>query len=415
MTTRTLLVLAGGLYQLPLIFAAKRRGLRVVLFDRDPEAPGFAHADLGELVDIADPDAVVTAAMRVAPSAVTSIVSEASVRTAAAAAAALGLPGIGLETAAMCTDKFLMRTCFERAGLPCPRFAVVDRVEEALRLVPEIGFPLVVKPVDSSGSRGVRRVDAIEGLDMAVDLALSGSRQRRAILESFLDGTECTVETFTVDGQTQVLGMSDKVHVPFPHCVSISLTYPPFFDQPTRQAIAEAAVQAINAVGLRNGPGHVEVIVTESGPVVVELAARGGGYQIFSDILLGLSGVDPVEAVIDLALGLVPQVTPTRARAAVLRFFNPPLTGVLRDVAGVADARRLEDVFDVVVAAQIGQPLGQITRDGERPGYIITMAETRERALAAADRAERTVIFTIEPEPQAVGRVGDPGRPGGGA
>jgi biotin carboxylase len=398
MIPETMLVLAGGRFQMPLITAAQRRGLRVVLFDGSPDAEGFAHADAGEVVDIADPVAVVAAATRIRPDAVAAIVSEVSVTSVAAVAAALGLPGIPVETAALCTDKFLMRSCFERAGLPCPRFAVVAGLAEAMAAMPAVGLPLVVKPVDSSGSRGVRRVDAVEELAAAVDLALSNSRQGRAIIESFLDGTECTVETFTVEGRTVVLGMSDKVHLPFPHCVSISLTYPPIFDEPTCRSIADAAARAIDATGLQNGPGHVEVILTESGPVVVEVAARGGGYRIFSDILPAISGVDPVDAVIDLAMGRVPNVTPTRARAAVLRFFNPRMTGTVQRIDGVEEARRLADVHDVVVEVEVGKRVGGITRDGERPGYIISVADTRERALLAADRAEQIVRFTIDAE-----------------
>ncbi|HXG54324.1 MAG TPA: ATP-grasp domain-containing protein [Vicinamibacterales bacterium] len=402
MSRQTLLVLAGGLFQIPLIDAAKRRGLRVVLFDGSADAPGFSRADEGDVVDIADPVASVAAARRVRPDGLASIVNEASVRTTAAIAEALGLPGLDPAVAARCTDKGLMRTCFARAGLPVPRFAVVAHADEASRASGRIGFPMVVKPVDSSGSRGVRRVDAPGDLAAAVDLALSNSRQQQAILESFLEGTECTVETFTVGGRTHVLGMSDKVHLPFPHCVSISLTYPPFFDEGTRGAIGGAAIAAIDATGMRNGPGHVEVIVTPAGPVVVEVAARGGGYGIFSEILLAISGIDPVDAVIDLALGRVPDVQPTTARAAVLRFFNPPVTGILRQLDGVDEARRIPGVSRVVVEAKVGEPLRGITRDGERPGYVITVADTREDALASANRAEAAVRFTIDPEPSQV-------------
>ena len=395
---RTLLVLAGGPFQLPIIHAAKRRGLRVVLFDGSADAVGFAHADDGAVVDIADPVAAVEAARRVDPDGVAAIVNEVSVTTTAAIAAALGLPGLDPETAANCTDKFRMRQCFERAGLPVPRYEAVATLDEATAAVARIGFPMVVKPVDSSGSRGVRRVESLAELAPALELALSNSRQRRAILESFLDGTECTVETFTVDGVTHVLGMSDKVHLPFPHCVSISLHYPPFFEQSTQMAIAAAAAAAIDATGMRNGPGHVEVIVTSGGPVVVEVAARGGGYRIFSDILVRISGVDPVEGVIDLAMGQAPDATPTCRRAAVLRFFNPQTTGILREVSGLDEARRIPNVLDIVVEAQVGKPLGGITRDGERPGYIITIADTRAEAVAAADLAEETVRFTIDPD-----------------
>lgn len=396
MKPRPFLVLAGGTYQLPLIHAVKRRGMPVVLFDGSDQAPGFRFADEGMVVDIADPDAVVEAARRVDPAAIAAIVSEVSVRSVAAAASALGLPGISPETADACTDKLVMRTRFAAAGLPCPPFVGVARGEDPLGPAESIGFPLVIKPVDSSGSRGVRRVETLAEVVEAVELAWAQSRQRRAILEGFMDGVECTVETFTVNGQTEILGVSDKVRLPFPNCVSINLTYPPYFDAATRTAVGNAAIAALQAAGLENGPGHTEVMLTADGPVIVEIAARGGGYRIFSDILPALSGVDPVEAVIDQALGQTPVVTPTRSRAAVLRFFNPSTTGLLRAITGLDEAKRHDGVLDVVVEAGIGAMLRGITRDGERPGYIIAVADDRAAAVAAADRAEQTVAFHLD-------------------
>jgi len=399
MTIAPLLILAGGTYQLPLIHAAQRRGLPTALLDGDASAPGFRHADSGEVVDIADARAVISAARRIKPRGIASIVNEVSVTSVAAAADALGLPGIGIDVATACTDKFVMRTRFKRAGMRCPDFAAVATGSSAARTAADIGYPVVVKPVDSSGSRGVRRVDGPEEIEPAVTAALSESRKRQAIVEGFLDGTEFTVETLTFDGRTEVLGISEKTRLPFPHCVSISLTYFPFQGMPFAEGIADAAKRAIAAAGLRNGPGHVEVMQTSDGPVVIELAARGGGYRIFSDILPAISGVDAVEAVIDQALGLPPRIKPAFRRGAVLRFFNPPASGILRSVAGLREAIDVEGVLDVVIEAELGKPYRGITRDGERPGYIITVADTREGAVSAADNAERKVVFTIEPEP----------------
>jgi len=389
-------VLGGGVYQLPLILAARRRGLDVLLFDGSADALGFQHATRGAVVDIADPVAVTEAAREAGAIGIAYIVTEVAVRSAAEACATLGLPSITPDVARRCTDKQAMRECFAAAGLPVPRFRAVSSTSEAMAGARELGFPLVVKPVDSSGSRGVRRCESMDELASAVDAALASSRSRRAILESFLDGPEYTVETYTVNGRTEILGVSDKDRLPFPHLVSINLTYGPFADDRLRTAIGAAAVRAIEATGLETGPGHTEVMATPDGPVVVEVACRGGGYRIFNDILPRISGVDPVEAVIDHALGRTPTATPTVRRAGVLRFFNPPERGRLVSVEGVDAARKMPNVLDVVIEATIGKPFHGITRDGERPGYIISIADTRADAVAAADRAERAVTFTID-------------------
>jgi biotin carboxylase len=393
------LILAGGLYQLPLIHAARRRGYQVALFDADPDSPGFKFAEFPEVVDISDADAVILAARRLAPSGIASIVNEVAVKTTAITAATLGIPGIGIEAAEACTDKFIMRNRFKQSGIPTPRFGVITRIGDATNVANSIGFPVVVKPVDNSGSRGVRRVEGIYDLEAAVELAMSHSRKRRVIIEEFLEGTEYTVETFTVNDHTEILGLSEKTRVPFPHCVSINLTYTPIATVTKGTDIVSAAKQAVDALGLHNGPAHIEVMLTKSGPFVVEVAARGGGYRIFSEILPSISGIDPIEAVIDQAIGLVPSIRPLYQKAAVLRFLNPQMTGIIQSVSGVAEARQVANVLDVVIEATPGKLFRGITRDGERPGYIITTADSPEKAILAADQAEQKVIFNIKSDP----------------
>jgi biotin carboxylase len=395
-TSHPVLIIAGGVYQLPLIEACRQRGLPTVVLDGSNTAPGLALADEGLTVDLVDHDAVIRVAREVKPCAVAAIVSEVAVTTVSAVANALGLPGLDRKVAEACTDKYVMRRCFETHHLPVPPFMKATSVKEARNAAASIGYPLIVKPVDSSGSRGVQRVDRPEGLDGAVQFALSQSHKGMTIIEGFLDGVECTVETFSSNGETEILGISEKVHVPFPYCVSIDLTYPPSFPPEICAQIAAAARAAVAAVGLQSGPGHIEVMLTRHGPVVIELAARGGGYRIFSDILFALSGVDPVSCVLDQALGNEPTFRPTRSRAAVLRFFNPPVRGVLRAVCGVEHAKRADGILDVVIEATIGKPYRGITRDGERPGYLISTADTREEAVRQADAAERLVEFQMD-------------------
>lgn len=397
MTTRPVLLLAGGVYQLPLIHACKRRGLSTVVFDGSPDAPGLTVADRGEVVDISDADAVIRAARAVSPMAVASITSEVTVRTTAAAAAALGLPGLPLAVAEAATDKVIMRQRFQAAGMPVPSFAQARSRDEASAAAARIGYPVIVKPVDSSGSRGVRRVESAHDLGSACELAIANSKSRTMIVEEFIDGLECTVETFSYRGETAVLGTSDKKHLPFPVCVSVDLTYPPALSAETRVAVEHAAMRAVKAIGLESGPGHIEVMVTDRGPVVIEIAARGGGYRIFSEILPLISGVDPVECVLDLALGQPPAFRPTRHEAAVLRFFTPQGQGVLADVRGVEPARRGEGIVDVVIESPIGTPYAGITRDGERPGYLIAIGPDRPTVLKRADAAEALVSFDFAP------------------
>jgi hypothetical protein len=129
---------------------------------------------------------------------------------------------------------------------------------------------------------------------------------------------------------------------------------------------------------------------------VVEIAARGGGFRIFPEILKEISGVDVIDLVIDQSLGIPCAINPTKEKAAVLRFLNPEARGIVLGVSGIELAKKIPSVKDVVLEETvIGSIYSGINKDGDRPGYILTVAETIEDALKAADSAEKSIIFDI--------------------
>ena len=393
---KTFLVLAGGTYQLPLIRSLKKRGIHVTLFDGSEVAPGFLESDEGQVLDISDPALVLEAAKELNIIGLASIVNEATVVSVAFSATHFKMPSISEETAHKCTNKILMRESFLNSKMLIPVFFEADSMHGVRRSLDKIGFPAIIKPVDSSGSRGVMRIDDLSFIESAAKFAMSESRLGYVIVESFLDGPEFTVETFSENGEIVVLGFSQKKRVDFPACVSIELQYFPYRQHPFGVQIVSAAIQAIHSVGLSRGPAHIEVILTSKGPVVVEIAARGGGFRIFPEILKEISGVDVIDLVIDQSLGIPCVINPTKEKAAVLRFLNPEARGIVLGVSGIELAKKIPSVKDVVLEETvIGSIYNGINKDGDRPGYILAVAETIEDALKAADSAEKSIIFDI--------------------
>ena len=370
-------------------------GHRVIAVDGDVQAPGLALADASRAVDVKDVAGCLAVAREFGVNGVVSIVLEAAVGTVAAVAAELGLPAISSEAALNATDKYVMRERFAAADIDGPDFRRARTKNEASTAAREIGYPIVVKPVDNSGSRGVRKVDNEAALLPAFELALSHSRKQCVILEEFLDGVEVTVESLTFREETEVLAMSDKVHIPFPACVSISLTYPPALALETQEEIKQLVKRSITALGIDKGPTHAEAMVTSKGVKMVEIAARGGGYRIFSDIIRLVSGVNIVQETIKIALGERPDIRPKYARAAVLHFFNPGVYGNLINIHGVELAKAVDGIIDIVMDVKLGHKIAPITADGERPGYLIAYGESRSIAMERANRAKEKVRFDV--------------------
>src|SRR5262249_46417858 len=157
-TPRTLLVVSGGREAVPAILEARRMGLRVVVSDGAPDAPGFRVADAGLLASTYDPEATVDGARAYAArtriDGVLAVAADVPV-TVAAVAEALRLPGPSLTTARLASDKLAMKDCLAAAGVPVPWYTAVESPDALERIAGEAQFPLIVKPVDSRGARGV--------------------------------------------------------------------------------------------------------------------------------------------------------------------------------------------------------------------------------------------------------------------
>jgi len=169
------LFVGAGRHQRRAIRRARELGLRVVAVDRNPNALGLGEANVGEMVDFTDVAAVTEVGRRHAVDGVLTVSADRAVPVVAAVAEALGLPGIGTETAHLMTHKVAMRRRLAEAGVPQPRFAAVRSLHEAYAAAETVGFPAVLKPADSGGQRGVFMLDSIDDLEAHLHAALTES------------------------------------------------------------------------------------------------------------------------------------------------------------------------------------------------------------------------------------------------
>lgn len=388
------MIIGAGEFQQCAIIKAKEMGLEVLAVDRDRAAPGFRHADHSEIIDVRDEKGNIRAARRYRIDGVMTAACEAGVRSAAAVAHALGLPGLSPETAFRATDKIAMRKAFKKRSLPSPEFIKVRTKKEALRAVRSLQLPVIMKPADNAGSRGVSRIAHIGDLDVSFPWARENSLSGDIIVENFLKGTEMTVEALSCRGEHEILALSDKKHISFPYCVATDIIYPPAADEKTLGRVRRLAKQALDALGISSGASHSEMILTARGPYLVEAAARGGGFGIFSDIVPFVSGLDIVRQCIHFAMGRPMDIKAACGKAAVLRFFHSE-AGLIRRVTGLKEAEKIHGVHRVRLFKKAGDHFSRIRCDGERPGFVIALAKKRNEAIRIAGLAEKTIRFDV--------------------
>lgn len=392
---KTLHVLGGGMWQVPTIHLARKMGYRVLVTDMYRERPGYAFADWHEVVDIADQGQTLETARRYHIDGIVCDTTDVGVPTAAFVAEQEELPGVGLETARRFTNKYLMRKALTAAGVPQPKFELIETLAEFRESAERIGFPLVVKPVDNQSSRGVRVVHHPSDLAAAFVEAQMHSRQSGILVEEFLPGVEATVEGLCLNGEYFTLGISDKEHFSHRPEVARRLTYPAAFSPSVMQRIEQSNAAVVHALGLTSGVTHAEYMVDGDRVQLVEIAVRGGGSRVYSHIVPHISGVDAPRLYLQFLMGENPSVaTPPARRAANLEFFQFP-AGRVRQIHGLDQARQIPGVAEILLEFSVGDVLQPPDDDRSRPGLMVVLGDTRDEVLRISEQVNDTLQVEV--------------------
>jgi len=390
-----IVVLGGADGSLRTIHTARALGLRTICVDLRADAPGATAAD--ELVNISTHQIDVLAGV-LAPirdiAAVVSPASDVCLPTQYALAQMLGLPhGLSDASVRASVDKGFFRAVCDDLSLPGPRF-VQGTPDVVAELAERLPMPVMVKPTDSSGSRGVQRIDDRASLRDAIATAESFSASGVVIVEDFLTGTDYTAEAIVVDGRVAVLGVTERRLTPPPHFVTVEHRMPAAAVDPEQLRTVLNLLCA--NLGYRWGALNVDLIRTDDGRlVVVEWGARLGGNGM-AELLALSSGVDATEAYVRMAAGERFNLTGTSTRHAGMRVLSAKREGKLTAIDGLADARAIDGVAEIVLAVTPGEHVVPYTRAGAKLGYVL-VAGADDAAVASAFAAVDEVLrFTIE-------------------
>lgn len=406
---RTLLIVSGGSEALAGIRTARALGLHVLVSDGDPSAPGLALAHEGLVASTYDIAATVAAARhyhrRTRPiDGVISIASDVPL-TVAGVAHELGLPGVTPQTARLSADKLAMKQCLAEYGVPIPDFAAVPTAAELKSYVARRGYPIVVKPVDSRGARGVLLLPDERAGDLAWAhaTALRESPSGQVMAERFLDGPQLSTESLVVDGVCHTLGMADRNYEHMqrfaPYVIEDGGELPTSLDAPMRAAVCELLQRAARALGVHSGVLKGDIVVHRGQPQVIEVAVRlSGGYLCTHEIPLS-TGVDFVAQAIHLALGDTPAAEDLRAtrHTGVAQRWVFPTPGRVTRVAGVQAVAARAEVALCEVRVGPGDLVPALSSHRSRAGVAIATGATREEAVLRAQRAVADIEIQTQP------------------
>lgn len=403
MKPKALICIGGSDLQLPGLRWVRERGLCVCLVDRNPCAPGRELAD--EWAKISGNDVAGIRAFARECALRYHLVgvyasSDFGLPAVAAVSARIGTPAASSEAVALTLNKARALDAWRKAGIRVPQGQIVSSLDGALEAIAELGLPVIMKPVDSSGSQGICSVRRREDLEAAFALAQRFSDT--ILVEQLVEGHHIDVNGLFLEDQFVPCGTMDRFFCDLPYHYPVWGCQPSFLDEGAEKRVYELVEKAARALGIVAGPVKADVIWTKNGPCILELAPRFHGDVSTSFVTPLATGGSPIKAWMAHLAGVADPLAFLGRKpdcfAGWMAIF-PTRPGQLMEVRGAEEARRQEGIHDVLIRVKKGRQLAEPKDNTVVCGFIWAHAQTREALYERLSRARSTIELVIGETP----------------
>lgn len=367
---KKLAIIGASYLQQPLVEKAKEMGIYSICFAWEEGAVCKDLCDKFYPISTIDKDAILKVCQDERIDGITTIASDVAVLTVNYVAEQMGLIGNPDKYSQTATNKYLMRQCFMDNNVPSPKFCLTEG--EIPESVTSFHYPVIVKPTDRSGSRGVEKVDTPADLQSAIERACNESFQKKAVVEEFVEGREISVESISYQGKHYILQITDKVTTEAPFFVELEHHQPSTLPDDIKQRVKEIVLNALDALHIQYGASHAELKITTDVDIrVIEIGARMGGDFIGSDLVKLSTGYDFLKGVIDVALGTFEEPKQTLNKCAGVYFLCKKTEFILPIIENA------EKYPEIVKAEVTDAVLRNIEQSADRSGYFIYQSESK--------------------------------------
>lgn len=394
---KTLMIIGAGIESYEGIQVAKNMGLKLIVADGSTSAPGLELADCKLNVSTYDGEKLLEHAKTLiqkgwAIDGVISMCADVPL-SVATITNSLGLPGLSIESAFLVSDKLAMKDALSTANIPIPKYQAVNQYDDPNAIASTIGLPLVVKPVDSRGARGVQLVDDIDDIIEAIKHGESNSPTARAMVEEYIVGPQISTETLIENGDAFTIGFSDRnyadLNVTKPYFIENGGDAPSKLSQQEKDDVIQTVERAAKALEIHQGVAKGDMVLSPEGAKVIEIAGRlSGGY--FSTVQIPLAtGINFIECAIKLCLDekLDRSILRSDNRCGVAIRYLPFKPGIVKHITGLDAAKQFKGVELLKLFIKEGSKLEQLENHTQRAGFVICTAPTKAEAIDRANQA----------------------------
>mgnify|MGYP001770931753 CR=1 FL=1 len=396
---KRILFLGGSKFQIPPIRYAREQGHYVITCDYLPENPGHKFADEYHNVSTTDKDAVLELAKKLNIDGIVAYASDPAAPTQSYVGNKLGLPSNPYESVEILARKDLFRNFLEKHNFLVPKSRSFYNLEDAKNWIEELTFPIIVKPVDSSGSKGVTKVEKKEDVNSAFEYALSFSREKKIVLEEFFvrDGYQVAGDGFVVDGKLVFRCWAnehfDKLCNPL---VPIGESFPSIMNNYTLEQCHAETQRLLDLLNIKMGALNFDFHYNKNGDFsFLELGPRNGG-NLIPEVIKYSTGVDLVKYTVNSALGIdCSNLKMVDTKGFYSSYMLHSLKdGIVKDI-WYSDEIKL-NIVEEVIDVQIGDKVSKFDGSNHTLGTMIMKFETQKEMLEKMDNMERYLKVIVE-------------------
>jgi biotin carboxylase len=403
---KTLLIISAGIESVAGIEIAKNMGLHVVVSDGNPDAPGFMYADDKIVASTQNiPDTVLKVKnyheqiRRI--DGVICIGSDVPL-TVASVASDLCLESISIQSAKLSMDKMEMKKKFKKDNIPIPDFVLLKNKEHLIEYVKKWSYPLVIKPVDNCGARGVLRITKKIDLAWAWNHAMANSPSRKVMLEKYLDGPQISTESMVIDGICHTVGFSDRnyeyIDQYSPYIIENGGDQPSFLSKKIKDKVNNIIEKSGKSIGIKNGVIKGDVVIFKNSPYIIEIAGRlSGGYFCTHQIPFS-TGVNFVENAIKMSLGLSVDIDDLKLKYSnfISQRYLFAKPGVVNSVTGLKELEKNSNIKYFNIHVSPGQKTKSPESHVTRAGMVIASGESRDLAIKNANDSIKSLKINYD-------------------
>lgn len=374
MDKKSILVFGVGELQRSIIRRAKLKGLFTIGIDPCADAVCKDEVDAFEIVGGQDFEGTCAVVEKYGVNAIVTAATDKPLVMMARVAEKYGFPFYSIETAQWSTDKYQMKQRFLEGGVPCARGRLIAKVEEA----GDLYYPLIVKPRDNSGSRGVKLCRNKEELKEAMQEALQYSHLDTVLVEEYIEGQEYSIEGLHYNGKSEVIQFTEKTTTEFPYNVELAHKQPANLKETQKNDIRELVSKIAQCMHFGNCPSHTELKINERGIFIIETSPRLGGDYITSTLVPLSTGINMEDQLLNIALGgKVDTQTGRVEKASGVCFFCLP-EGIVKKIdPQINDVTTWPGIYSFELKLKESDEVHQITSSLNRYGQFVVQANTR--------------------------------------